>query len=84
MRRVIAYLDWKARTWRDLVVARPNEDEALVRGLQAYAYRQANVFESMAATFAAQWTPVLTSKNIPIEWPSRFHLVDSSKLAGPS
>ncbi|KAJ6552342.1 hypothetical protein DFH09DRAFT_1086110 [Mycena vulgaris] len=71
MRRILVFLDWKAKWWRSLKEARTKEsdparydtamdDPALCEGLHAYAERQAMIQEDMKARFEANWKDVPT------------------------
>jgi hypothetical protein len=72
MRRVVAFLDWKASWWR---AQGPRHDDvrADIRdGLIAYAHRQADLMQKLAESFAALWYPSLTAEGINIEWPNHY------------
>ena len=74
MRRVIAYLDWKAKWWREQGDARLGELEAdIADGVSAYAAKQAHIYTSMARSFAATWYHVLLANGLPIEWPRLYN-----------
>lgn len=57
MRRVLAYCEWRAAWWREQSQRRKNTDtdEALVRGLEAYAEKQAVIFDNMATRCGTRW-----------------------------
>jgi hypothetical protein len=70
MRRVVAYLVWKANWWElkaKLRVASPLEQSTL-SGVEAYAWKQAFLMRQLAAKSVAYWTPPLTSMGISIDW----------------
>ena len=71
--RVIAYLDWKAKWWREQGDAHLGELEAdIADGVSAYAAKQAHIYTSMARSFAATWYHVLLANGLPIEWPRLY------------
>ena len=58
MCRVIEFLKWKSKWWVSRVVC-PSEDEGLVEGLCAYAYKQALLQKSLSQLFQTIWkTPL--------------------------
>lgn len=69
MRRVIAYLDWKATWWHAEADRRQGVRVDIADGLKAYAYRQSDLMRNLAKSFAALWHPVLVAADIPTEWP---------------
>lgn len=59
MRRSLRFLRWKADWWAKLgetVV----ENECLQSGLNAYAAKQKSMYLSLASSFSAEWTPLLS------------------------
>lgn len=72
MRRVIAFLDWKAGWWIQRASIHTDTSSALHSGLRAYAHNQAFVCQDLARSFARKWYPLLISKSIPIEWPQAY------------
>ncbi|KAJ7734395.1 hypothetical protein B0H14DRAFT_2408793 [Mycena olivaceomarginata] len=55
MRRVLAFLNWKANHWTSLMDERDEPDEILREGLTAYAKRQARVQRDLRARFEGNW-----------------------------
>jgi hypothetical protein len=72
IRRVVAYLDWKASWWRTQGSHRDDVRADITDGLIAYAYRQADLMHKLAESFAALWYPVLVAEGISIEWPEHY------------
>jgi hypothetical protein len=70
MRRVLAFLHWKAAWWLSCGSLRSEVSLTLREGLLAYAAKQAHVLRDMAACFAREWYPVLAAYNMEAEdWP---------------
>ncbi|EMD40257.1 hypothetical protein CERSUDRAFT_28712, partial [Gelatoporia subvermispora B] len=67
MRRIVEFLRWKACWWRGQRDRRV-VDAVLLRGLNAYAEKQAAVFEGLALTFARRWMPYLHSLGRSPKW----------------
>ena len=72
MRRVVAYLDWKASWWRAQGSRRDDVRADITDGLTAYAHQQADLMHKLAESFAALWYPVLVAEGISIEWPEHY------------
>jgi hypothetical protein len=72
MRRVIHFLDWRAKWWQERADLRPDVDPALRNGLHAYAAKQADIQQGLARSFAKTWYPSLVANHFPIEWPSKY------------
>jgi hypothetical protein len=72
MRRVIAFLDWKATWWRSQADRRQDVRNDIKAGLAAYAARQSHLMQHLAETFAAVWYLMLTMANLRIEWPTHY------------
>lgn len=72
MRRVIAFLDWKATWWRSQGHCRLDVRDDIKAGLAAYAARQSYLMQHLAETFAALWYPTLLEANLQIEWPHHY------------
>jgi hypothetical protein len=68
MRRVIAFLHWKASWWMTQVAARKGLQEDISDGVAAYAAKQAHVNRALAKGFAGQWHALLIVNDIPIDW----------------
>ena len=72
MRRVIAFLDWKATWWRSQGHRRSDVQDDIKASLTAYAARQSHLMQHLAETFAALWYPTLLEANLRIEWPPHY------------
>ncbi|KAF9536496.1 hypothetical protein CPC08DRAFT_597792, partial [Agrocybe pediades] len=55
MRRVLHYLDWKTKWWRDRQTLGVNVKKDLAEGVKGYALRQAEVQQSFATYFRKLW-----------------------------
>lgn len=55
MRRVLAFLEWKANWWALKREARPVKDKALAEGLRAYADEQATLQHILRTSFQSIW-----------------------------
>jgi hypothetical protein len=74
MRRVIAFLDWKASWWRIQGPRRTDVRDDIQAGLIAYAHRQADLMQHLAEGFAALWYPILMDAGLQIEWAEHYIL----------
>ncbi|KZP16523.1 hypothetical protein FIBSPDRAFT_748643, partial [Athelia psychrophila] len=68
MRRIIHFFDSKSNWWLRRANRRTNTPTAIQRGAAAYVARQAQMYISMAHSFAVSWYPYLRSKNIDVDW----------------
>lgn len=71
MRRTLSYCVWKANWWRARAASRTGS-VWLVDGTYAYASKQAQMWTSLADSFADQWAPILRRYNLPADWPPLF------------
>ncbi|KAJ7046193.1 hypothetical protein C8F04DRAFT_938986 [Mycena alexandri] len=55
MRRILQFLTWRGRWWRERADGRGREDGPQREGERAYAYRQARLQEQLCAGFADKW-----------------------------
>ncbi|KAJ7215649.1 hypothetical protein C8J57DRAFT_1199378 [Mycena rebaudengoi] len=55
MRRVLRYLEWQTRWWRDQTSRRSDWDAASAAGAKAYALKQATWSERLGGFLRAQW-----------------------------
>ncbi|KAF9564716.1 hypothetical protein CPC08DRAFT_720776 [Agrocybe pediades] len=55
MRRVLQYLEWKSRWWRDRQTLGVDVSRDLAEGIRGYAISQAEVQESLAKHFRKLW-----------------------------
>ncbi|KAG5223527.1 hypothetical protein IMY05_C0771000400 [Salix suchowensis] len=67
MRRVLAFLDWKAAQWDTRAVLDGGMRTDITRGAQAYAKRQASIMRSLTREFRRTWAsvPMLMSLHEP-------------------
>ncbi|KAF9501458.1 hypothetical protein BDN71DRAFT_1501176 [Pleurotus eryngii] len=69
MRRVIAYLDWRASWWITQGERRSGSvTPELQDGLQAYAAKQANILRGIRQRFACMWHPRLQAFHLTADW----------------
>ncbi|TCD59870.1 hypothetical protein EIP91_011272 [Steccherinum ochraceum] len=71
MRRVIVFLRWKGSWWRSQVNRRQHQatmTRILLSGLNAYAYKQAHVWEQLAARFVVLWYAIMPNEEIRQQW----------------
>ena len=69
MRRVVVFLEWKARWWSDKVGTRAGScPPDIQNGVDAYARKQANVYHEIAVSFASQWLPYLKAFRLDTQW----------------
>lgn len=68
MRRIIHYFEWKCQWWRRRASRRTDASAAVQRGAAAYAMRQADMYSSMARSFARKWYPFLQYKGLSVDW----------------
>ncbi|KAJ7772559.1 hypothetical protein DFH07DRAFT_953027 [Mycena maculata] len=60
MGRVLQYLAWQSEWWRARVALRPDEPLEIVAGIRAYALKQADLHDRLAAYFQRKWaTPAV-------------------------
>jgi hypothetical protein len=55
MRRVVAFLNWKLRWWKEREEKRKGVDSALLEGLHAYATKQGILQECLSDDFVRMW-----------------------------
>lgn len=74
MRRVLAFLNDKARWWREQSCLRTNVDDATLSGIRAYAEKQAELRHALGIDFACEWREVYAECGLepPTHWPSYF------------
>ncbi|KAJ7355180.1 hypothetical protein DFH08DRAFT_690485, partial [Mycena albidolilacea] len=61
MRRVLQFLDWRAKWWRGKVGLRAEQQlEALREGHAAYAHKQAGYMDGLRMRFEEEWSSVAT------------------------
>lgn len=69
MRRTVAYLLWRRDWWLSKRDLRPDARADITRGANAYAERQATIFEIMAVKFARRWKATVTKCGLLGQWP---------------
>lgn len=72
MRRVLTYLRARATWWEEQQDRRIDDDQVM-RGLNAYACRQARILTELGGVFASQWLPLLKISALGSEWISQFN-----------
>ena len=55
MRRVLAFLEWRASWWDRQGKAQLNVSDDILEGARAYAAKQAHINRALAASFEACW-----------------------------
>ncbi len=80
MSRVLSNLVSKAKWWRTRprrVSAEHVHDSTLLRGLAAYAEKQAAVFEALSINFSSYWCQVFLDNDlkVPKQWPAHLCVV---------
>ncbi|EIN04247.1 hypothetical protein PUNSTDRAFT_138639 [Punctularia strigosozonata HHB-11173 SS5] len=80
MRRVLTFLRAKAAWWEKRRELRVVEDRVM-RGLDAYACRQARILTKLGTVFALQWLPLLKISNLGGDWIPEFD-IRNSPLSG--
>ncbi|KAH6897792.1 hypothetical protein BKA70DRAFT_1116038 [Coprinopsis sp. MPI-PUGE-AT-0042] len=70
MRRVVAYLAWKADWWDSKVSLHVGTslDGSILSGVGAYARKQASLLRQLAVSSVTYWKAPLASMGITIEW----------------
>lgn len=76
MGRTLLYLEWKQQRWISLAFERLESESPpppdVQRGLNAYAQRQASIYETLVASFAARWRKTLISHGRNPSWLSNY------------
>lgn len=73
MRRVVMFLEWRARDWLTKVDARRgNSASDIQSGLGAYARKQAAIYHNLAISFAKLWHPTLASYDLQHSWATKY------------
>lgn len=67
MRRVLAYLEWKASWWEQREDSRSVRDRELAEGIASYAESQAALQRSLSYSFRSLWTTPLREVQTQIE-----------------
>lgn len=83
MRRVVAFMEWKAENWRKLALKRTTGISfAMLSGLNAYAAKQAAMYDSLALKFVQLWFPVVQDEAIIQDWEKRYDRPVEKKKKG--
>jgi hypothetical protein len=76
MGRTLRYFEWKRDWWLALQSEREMSESpppaSVRRGLQAYAHRQANVYDSLALSFLKRWRKTIVSRDLKPAWLSNY------------
>ena len=73
MRRVVMFLQWKSQNWLAKVeVRRGNTTPDMESGLDAYARKQAAIYQNLAGSFTKLWRPTLVSYNLEHSWATAY------------
>ena len=76
MGRTLNYFRWKRSWWLSLASERAKSDSppspGVQRGLDAYAHRQASIYETLIASFASRWKKTLLSHGLSPVWLSEY------------
>lgn len=72
MRRVVCFLNWKSKWWDDQRGMRSDTVLAVVRGLDAYASKQAAIHSRLASIFLTQWIPRLNALEDRPSWVTAY------------
>lgn len=83
MRRVLWFMKWKQKWWRDLAGLRTDVRPDIREGLSAYAAKQSAILSKMAKHAADKWHPILAATGIVAEWPEE-HLTGRFTFVSPT
>ena len=84
MRRVVAYLEWRASWWREQGRRCKVDDEGTMMGLRSYAEKQASTLLGLARDCARQWIPALANEGIVPDWVIRYNALLTENTQGAS
>ena len=81
MRRVLFFLDNKAKWWREQGQLKSDSDPVIASGLISYAEKQASLQEQLATSFASMWLQGIQDAKLPPPktWPLKFTNVAPSE-----
>ncbi len=65
-------MEWHAQLWTNRVHALPNVSSDLLKGLMAYAYKQADIQTSFATNYAKMWTPIFKRHQFDYSFASTY------------
>jgi hypothetical protein len=80
MRRVVAYLEWRASWWHKQGRRCKVNDEGTMLGLRAYAEKQAATHLNLVRDSARQWIPALAKEGIVPDWATRYKAILTQNL----
>ncbi|EIN10159.1 hypothetical protein PUNSTDRAFT_64703, partial [Punctularia strigosozonata HHB-11173 SS5] len=83
MRRVLTFLRSKATWWEKQRGLRMAEDRVM-RGIDAYACRQARILTKLGSVFASRWLPLLKISDLGGQWIAQFDTTDRPPPNAPS
>ena len=72
MRRTVTTHIGTHDLWLSRLHTRSDVSPDVLRGLNAYAHRQADIYYTLAVSFIKIWSPELQKNNITVEWPSEL------------
>lgn len=72
MRRVLVFLEWRAKWWRSKATCRDDIDAALASGLAAYSEKQAVILEGLEQSFAKIWSSILKKQQTQMIWQTKY------------
>ena len=77
MKRVLRFLDFKARWWRECSSVRADIPSAIQMGIRSYAEKQAWIREELARKFSSEWLGLFTEYGIsvPKNWPAKYRTI---------
>jgi len=85
MRRVLAWFEWRATWWENLVSIGQGGDPDIVDGSSAYAFKQAHLAHHIAARCAADWLPELNKQGIQPEWAGGYaNIIKKKERSNPA
>ncbi|KAM6489975.1 hypothetical protein JOM56_014554 [Amanita muscaria] len=72
MRRVLAWFDWRASWWETQARLTKEGTPEVLHGISAYAFKQLDLVQCMAARCAASWIPELKKHGIKPVWEGKY------------
>ena len=84
MRRVVAYLEWRALWWHEQGRRCKVNDKGTMLGLRVYADKQAAILLALARDSARQWIPALANEGIVPDWATRYNAILTQNSQTPS
>ena len=84
MRRVVTFLEWKARDWwAKQDVRSATTSPSIQSGLKAYARKQATIYHDLTVSFLSLWFPALDKSHLESSWVAEFLKQHESSLSDP-